>query len=79
MSMIKNKNNSSQTKMLNEATKFLDTKLFKDVTQESSNKLGEIQEVDKASSINREYSIADIIQVSKEMIEEKVFLITDSC
>ena len=65
--------------MLNEATKFLETKLFKDVTQEKSNKFGEIQEIDKVSSVNREYSITDIIQFSKEMIEDKVFLIIDSC
>ena len=65
---------------MNEATKFLEIKLFQDVTYESSIQVGyHTTDMEKTNIINsnREYSISDLIKFSKGKIEEKVFLIND--
>lgn len=64
---------------MNEATKFLEIKLFQDVTYESSNQSKQSPDTEKTNTINsnREYSISDLIKFSKGKIEEKVFLIND--
>ena len=76
------KDQTQNSQQINESSKFLETKLFQDVTNDTTVKLEQdAQEIDAANSIPtsiKECSILDLIQFSKGKIEQKVFLINDT-